>query len=267
MCPYAHLFGVPLTTYSILNVLALIAAGLLLAALAPRFGIGRQDAFYMLLLCSLCGLVGAKLLYILTALPFYLAVARQYPSALLPALLRGGGVYWGGFLGGALMALSYLRLFRLPVRLGLSLMAAPLALAHGIGRLACFSVGCCYGVPVSWGVPFAQSPIAPNGRPLLPVQLIEAGFNFILALALILLGKRPEWRPRLLTIYLVAYPVFRFAIEFFRGDAYRGFWLGLSTSQWIALLLLVLNGTDVCLRRWRRKAASPRPSALPPMVK
>lgn len=35
------------------------------------------------------------------------------------------------------------------------------------------------------------------------------------------------------------YGMFRFMIEFFRGDTVRGIFLGLSTAQWISFLILI----------------------------
>ncbi|MEO5667019.1 MAG: prolipoprotein diacylglyceryl transferase family protein, partial [Bdellovibrionota bacterium] len=40
-------------------------------------------------------------------------------------------------------------------------------------------------------------------------------------------------------IYLVAYSLIRFALEFLRGDETRGNWGPLSTSQWISIPLFV----------------------------
>ena len=40
--------------------------------------------------------------------------------------------------------------------------------------------------------------------------------------------------------YLTAYGIFRFLIEFLRGDAIRGVFL-LSTSQWISLILVPIG--------------------------
>lgn len=37
--------------------------------------------------------------------------------------------------------------------------------------------------------------------------------------------------------YMLMYPAVRFVLEFFRGDALRGFLFGLSTSQWISIAL------------------------------
>ena len=70
------------------------------------------------------------------------------------------------------------------------------------------------------------------------MQLFEAGGNLLLCGILLLVGRRMK-KPGLLTgIYLAGYAVMRFVLEFFRYDAERGGFLGVSTSQWISLLLL-----------------------------
>ncbi|MCL2486215.1 MAG: prolipoprotein diacylglyceryl transferase, partial [Oscillospiraceae bacterium] len=42
-------------------------------------------------------------------------------------------------------------------------------------------------------------------------------------------------------LYLTVYSVFRFIIEFYRGDEARGVWGGVTTSQWISLFLLPIG--------------------------
>ena len=49
----------------------------------------------------------------------------------------------------------------------------------------------------------------------------------------------------MLGFYLCAYGAMRFVMEMFRGDALRGIWL-LSTSQWIALILIPLGIAMMC---------------------
>ena len=39
-------------------------------------------------------------------------------------------------------------------------------------------------------------------------------------------------------IYLVTYGIFRFVMEFFRGDEIRGIFFELSTAQWISVGIL-----------------------------
>ena len=42
-----------------------------------------------------------------------------------------------------------------------------------------------------------------------------------------------------LRVYLLSYATFRFVIEFFRGDALRGVWFGISLAQWISIGIFV----------------------------
>ena len=60
----------------------------------------------------------------------------------------------------------------------------------------------------------------------------------------------------LLGAYILAYAPVRFALEFFRGDAVRGVFGPLSTSQWISLAAVaaVLLGRWYAKRRRQRRA-------------
>ena len=96
----------------------------------------------------------------------------------------------------------------------------------------------------------AHSEIAPNGVPLLPVQLIEAALVFGLFFLLWQMSRRGMDGRRMLGWYLLVYSVGRFVLEFFRGDTYRGFIGILSVSQVIALLSILGGG----LLLWRTRA-------------
>jgi phosphatidylglycerol:prolipoprotein diacylglycerol transferase len=76
---------------------------------------------------------------------------------------------------------------------------------------------------------------APPGVPLLPVPLIEAAFNLVIALALSLCKKYGRLPTGTLTaLYLALYAILRFILEFWRGDAIRGIFGGFSTSQYLS---------------------------------
>ena len=50
-------------------------------------------------------------------------------------------------------------------------------------------------------------------------------------------------------IYLICYAVMRFVLEFFRYDYVRGFLLGISTSQWISIILIPIGILLIVLPR------------------
>lgn len=99
---------------------------------------------------------------------------------------------------------------------------------------------------------------------LVPTQLIEAAINFAIFAGLLWLRKRRAFDGQIIFTYLIVYSVARFTIEFWRDDP-RGELLGLSTSQFISVLLF-LFGLVMTVYHWRRKpaervSASPDPAA------
>jgi len=93
--------------------------------------------------------------------------------------------------------------------------SVPLALA--LGRMGCFFVGCSFGIDVDrFGVIFIHGPSA--GRRVLPTNLMEAIFAFLLCLVLLVLILRYKKGHYNLFIFGGAYSIWRFIIEFFRAD-------------------------------------------------
>lgn len=179
----------------------------------------------------------------------------------------GGLAVYGGVIASLVFVWRYARFHgkRLAPVLDLGSYGIPLGIA--IGRLGCFASGCCYGdlcqMP-SIGVRF------PVGSPayrqhfeehhdllqdswasgiqasleVWPTQLMESAATFLIFLFVyfVLRPMRVQEKLRAGDMMLASaglYAVARFGIEFVRADA-RGEWLGLATSQWIAMVILVI---------------------------
>ena len=163
----------------------------------------------------------------------------------MPLRLASGFVYYGGLWGGAL-AVAAAASHRGCPALEITDAASPgLALGHALGRIGCFLAGCCWGIPAPepWGIALPQALAAPRGVPLLPVPLYEAAGNALLCAGLLLYRKKkPHRTPGSSTgLYLSAYAVLRFLLEFLRGDEARGRWGALSAGQWNALAALLVG--------------------------
>lgn len=113
------------------------------------------------------------------------------------------------------------------------------SLGHAFGRIGCSLAGCCYGKETSCRVfyRYTDSIVAPNGVNLFPVQGVESLCLFCLTLILVRLYLKNH-ACRVHLVYIATYAVIRFVLEFFRGDAGRGGFLFLSTSQIISIVLL-----------------------------
>jgi phosphatidylglycerol:prolipoprotein diacylglycerol transferase len=125
--------------------------------------------------------------------------------------------------------------------------AVPVAASIAVGRLACFSAGCCHGAPTSlpWGVNFG------DGVPRHPTQLYETAFHFTCACFLAMLQSRGMYRGQLIKLYFITYFAYRFVTEFIRPEP--RLWLGLTGYQWAALALIPLFGA-----LWRQDAKASR---------
>ncbi len=257
MHPFLVDFGFfQLPTYGVLLATGLVLALWTAKKRARRAGLPGEKVVDLGVWVVLWGLVGGKVLLVVTD-PSYLGSLQG-----LLSLLRAGGVFYGGLLGALLAAVLLLRRYRLPFFPVADLLAPSIALGHAFGRLGCFAAGCCYGARCQqpWSVTFTDPRAAafsgtPLGVPLHPTQLYEAAFNLANFFFLAWLFRRLEGRGQgqVFGAYLVSYGVARFVIEFYRGDADRGFVFGglLSTSQAIALVMVSL-GVVLILRAWRR---------------
>lgn len=140
--------------------------------------------------------------------------------------LGGGFVFYGGLIFGLLFTLLFVSLTKQSIS-KLNIFIPALLASHGIGRVGCFLAGCCFG----------SKPHFHIGLERYPVQLMESVGLFILAgisLKLIKEGKS------VLSFYIISYSILRFVLEFIRGDLIRGEYLGLSTSQLISVLLIIV---------------------------
>ncbi len=179
--------------------------------------------------------LGAKLLFLIVSLRTII----EYDIPVM-AVIMGGFVFYGGLVGGFIGLCIYARQFKEDLVKYLDIYACVLPLGHAFGRVGCFFAGCCYGKPVEWGYAYTHAAgSTPLGVPLLPIQLIESAcLILIFLMQIILLLRFPAKRLLNTFFYAFSYPVVRFVLEFFRGDAERGRFL-LSTSQWVSLAVFV----------------------------
>ena len=164
-----------------------------------------------------------------------------------------GATFYGGLIGGALVYLSVWfiggKIFLKGDNQGeekrkfkdmLDIAACCIPLAHGIGRIGCFFAGCCHGKQTdAW---FGVNMYTEDGwKTVVPVQLFEAIFLFILAgVLLYLFFKRPNKLP-LMPFYCGFYGIWRFFIEYARADDRGASFISfLSPSQLTSLLLLFI---------------------------
>jgi len=254
---YPELFHLSfLHTYGVLVALAFVTALWLTGRLARRAGMNYDAVVNLGIYCGLAALIGAKLMLFLVDFSYYAA----HPGEIFTlSTLRAGGVFYGGLIAALAVAAWYMRKTKLPLLATADVFAPGIALGHGIGRLGCFSAGCCWGVEchLPWAVTF-KDPVAnefvgvPLGVPLHPTQLYEAFAEFAIFAVLYWRILRPHSKGGIISLYLLLYGAARFVVEFFRYHE-QGNLLGgpLDTSQWISLPLMALGAAHFLAARRR----------------
>jgi phosphatidylglycerol---prolipoprotein diacylglyceryl transferase len=239
-------------TYGTLVAIAFLAALWVVTLLAKRAQLPSERVTNLAIYCALAGLAGAKLFMILFDFKTY----WNDPGSLFSlSTLQAAGVYQGGFVVAFVVALLYMRRQHLPVLATCDVFAPGIALGQAIGRLGCFSAGCCWGseTHAPWAVTFHNPQAAeltgvPLGTPLHPAQLYESAADALIFLFLYLQIGKAHTSGTILGWYLTLYSVARFVIEFFRFHE-QGLHAGLSYTQWISLATLVAGLGLIIARR------------------
>ena len=233
--------GWPVYTYGVLLAVSYLLGLRLAMWRAKRWGLNPSQVLDLGIYIIIAALVGAKLLLLIVERETYLSSPSEIWS-----LARSGGVFYGGLILAVVVAFWYIAKHRMPFWRTCDVFAPAIALGHVTGRLGCLAAGCCYGKPtdVPWAITFTN-PLAANvgtplGIPLHPTQLYEAGAALLILVFLLVTEHRGRaFAGRTFWLYMLLYAISRFVIEIFRGDP-RGELLGVSTSQFISLLLAPL---------------------------
>lgn len=242
----------PLTLYAfgVLVSAALFAGWLLALRQSRQAGLSQNAVSTCYLVTAGGGLVGARVLYVLTNWSDFRKVSE------IVAFQNGGLVFYGGVLGGFLASLGYSRARRLSWLAWADVAAPSLALGSSIGRIGCYMAGCDYGVPLGdkaphwlsrlgtfprWpediAHPAAGSPawidhVLYRGLPVdstaslavHPTQLYESLAALALLLVLLSIGSRRRFRGEVFLVFVIGYGAIRFFLELLRDDPERGFY-------------------------------------------
>lgn len=217
-----------------LTMMLAVGAGLFLSRRSQQsLAVSPQEKI-AIGLGAFCGaMLGAKLPFVLADWQGLLSGAAWFSNG--KTILCG---LVGGYFGVELAKWTY----GIRVKTGDSF-AVPVAVSVGIGRVACFVGGCCYGTPTTlpWGVVFPTV----DGLPRHPTQLYEAAFHLFSAAVLFDLQRRGLFRGQLIKLYILSYLIYRFATEYIRPET--RLWQGLTGYQWASLGLM-----PVFVWLWRR---------------
>lgn len=258
-------------SYAALMVLGYLAALAALFFVTPKKagegggGLERAQVWDLFIVMLIASIIGSKIGHVLFEASAHAGVdsiwelLEQDPWHAF-RLGEPGYVWYGGMIGALLTAVFYFRRRpHLDAWLYSDAFAPAIMLGASVGRLGCFMAGCCHGVPTEqpWGVWFPQL-----DGPVHPTQLYDALSAATIGAFLLWRFFHRRFKGENIALLLMLYPVARATTEAFRGDAERGGFGPLSTSQWLSVPLLLIGVWFYVSRS--RKAEAPDPGSVGP---
>lgn len=222
-------------TYSVMILIGVIVCFYFYLSYAKKNNINKKFSYDILLLACVSIMLG-----LISAMLFQFIFDKIKGDSTNPLFSM---TFFGGLVGGVITFIIGYKLYikkHYPNSNFLNdvVIVAPacITVAHGFGRIGCFLAGCCYGKHTDsiWGVKFPH--LTHN---VYPTQLYEAIFLLILASILFLLAHKYK-NKYTFPIYLISYGIFRFLIEFIRGDDRGALFLSISPSQGFSILCILI---------------------------
>lgn len=188
-----------------------------------------------LLVLLVFGIIGARLFYVFYQEPdFYL----KSPKEILH-LWNGGFVFYGGFVFAFLFGGLFLKIKKQNIKLWLDVSAPVAAFSYGLGRIACFLNGCCYGDITThfWGIKLPQLPGLRH-----PTQIYAVIYELIIWCVLIILERKIKFYKNnvgsLFFTWLLFHGLGRILMEYFRADPRGSLILNMSISTLISMVFV-----------------------------
>jgi phosphatidylglycerol:prolipoprotein diacylglycerol transferase len=246
----------PVSPHGVGTALGFFLGAYLMARRAEPRGIPKPEVYNAVTWGALGAIVGARGFYVLGHLDQFHSVRDMV------AVWEGGLTMFGGFVGGLLLGLWYLKRHGFNIPTAVDAAAPGFVVGVIIGRLGDIAIADHLGNPTNFplGYKIPNAPLAPGYGPptYVPGAVVHHTAVYDLAGALVLfaflywLDKRKPRTGTLFAAFSVWYGLQRFLIDFTRNrDTIESFFLGLSGSQWAGLAFAL--GGVIALIRIRRK--------------
>jgi len=260
----------PVSPHGVGTAVGFLAGAMLMARRAEPRGIPRAEVYNAVTWGAVGALIGARGFYVLGHLSQFSNVKD------VVAVWQGGLTMFGGFLGGLVLGLWYLRRKGFKIPPALDAAAPGFALGVLIGRIGDIIIADHLGRPTNFflGYKIPNAKLAPGYGPptYVPGAVVHhtALYDFIGTLVLFVFlfwyERRKQPTGALFATFALWYGVQRFLIDFTRNRTLiESHFFGLSGSQW-AGLAFAAAGAIWLVRLRRRPAEVAAPAAEPEPV-
>ncbi|HKQ71494.1 MAG TPA: prolipoprotein diacylglyceryl transferase family protein [Polyangiaceae bacterium] len=256
---FGEMTSIPIHSYGVMLGLSLVVGWYMSLGLAEKDGLPKEALANCYVFTALSAVVMSRVLYYVTNPDEFKSFVEIF------ALWRGGLVAYGGFLGGFLGSVIYMRRQRLPLWPWADVCAPPLAAGLMLTRVGCYLFGCDFGKPLGDGAPALLKKLGtfphwaegtlPHGSgspawvqhvqhrgldfsstasfPVHPTQIYESLIGAAMVGLLFLVRKNVKFRGQVFLTFTFVYGVLRFLLEMLRDDLERGEFGPHIAEQWM----------------------------------
>ena len=244
-----------ISSYGFMLMLAFLINNYLLKSYIISKGENGEIADNIIFYAAIGGILGSKIYHIVEVIYFngfiYYYTTFIEPINSVSSFINwfgGGLVFLGGLIGGLISVTLYIKFKTKYSWLDVADWVAPyLILGHAIGRIGCFLVGDCYGIPTDlpWGMqfPLGSPPsvdVLGNVETVHPTQLYEFLTGVLIFSYLVIIRKYyHRFRCQIFLEYLFLAGFARFFVELVRVN--KDIILGLTGAQIISIIMIVVS--------------------------
>lgn len=268
---YSPEFSIPAFAFSLM--LASLLATAVAYKMAPRRGLSQVAVLDLAIIGTIMAVIGGRLFHVVVE---EWAYYMKNPTHIYQ-IWRGGFVSYGAFIGLGTGWIVYLKWRKLDILRYLDhvcLYSGPFIIL--MVRLGCLLAGCCFGKPSPFDkFEYVLFIVFNNrasdaghfhlGERLWPTQIWAMVYSMIIFLICYWTESRNKFKGQVTLTFLITYAIFRFGLEFFRGDEARGVYLNnsISTAQITGLIVIVICSILWFILKKKFPLAAPYPRIKP----
>ena len=249
------LFGFNIYYYGLIITAGYALAGLYIYKRRSLFGLSKDNIFDLLIISILCGLVGARLYYMIFNFDRFFAPG-QWGNLL--RFRDGGLAVYGGIIASGLAYIVYSRVKKIPLGSLLDAAGFGLFVGQAIGRWGNFINREAYGVETD--LPWRMGLTTGFGTLYVhPAFLYESLWNVAGLVMIHIFSKksRTKYPGQYFLFYVAWYGLGRFMIEGLRTDSLLIPGTELRASQWLAAISFVAAIAILIYNHVRGKETAP----------
>jgi phosphatidylglycerol:prolipoprotein diacylglycerol transferase len=244
-----YIYKFPIHSYGLMLAISFLFGILLASFLAKKENLHSDivpDVAFWVIISSI---IGARLYYVILHFEEF---SSDLTSIFNPfhggTIGIGGLVMYGGFIGAIIASLIYFRLKKEPILPYADVCSASIGFGIFFTRIGCFLNGCCYGHASSCSIGVTFPKDSPAGfyqnsihsQCIYPSQLFESIGGLIIAIIILIVGKRKTFPGFRFYLTGLLYAILRFANDFTRFYTPQEKIGSLSHNQIICIVFFII---------------------------